>query len=419
MTVDSGYRDRSIERVIETLATELSALTIVGPRAIGKTTTVERRARTVIRLNVPAEAAAFEADPDAALLGLEEPVMLDEWQAVPGVLGAVARSVNDNPGPDRFFLTGSVRAKLENTLWPGTGRLQRLVMYPMTVRELQGLGSQKSFLDKVIDGDELTVPAVASNLRDYVELALTGGFPYPALTLQSTSAKATWFDSYVNDLLTHDIEQAADPDARGRDPVRLRRYVEAYALNSSGVLDHKKIYDAAGIRRETANAYEELLQRLFVIDKVDPWATNRLSRLVHQAKRYVVDPALMAHLLRIDSNGVMADGDILGRLLDTFVAAQLRPEIALSGHRPRLYHLRTEGGRHEVDLIVELGGDRVVGVEVKAAAAPDRADAKHLFWLRDELGDRFLRGVVLHTGPRVFELGERVLAVPISAIWTP
>ena len=69
---------------------------------------------------------------------------------------------------------------------------------------------------------------------------------------------------------------------------------------------------------------------------------------------------------------MISDGDMLGRMLDTFVVAQLRPETVVAESEPRLFHLRTEGGRHEVDLVVELGGQRIVGIEIKASAAPVR-----------------------------------------------
>src|SRR5665811_1156645 len=127
-------------------------------------------------------------------------------------------------------------------------------------------------------------------------------------------------------------------------------------------------------------------------------------------RRYIVDPALLAYLLRLDVQGVLRDGDLLGRMLDTFVVAQLRPEIAISTHRPRLHHLRTKEGRQEVDLLLELGGDRVIGIEVKASAAATGDDAKHLAWLRDELGERFLAGVVLYTGQTVYRLDEKIVA---------
>lgn len=114
----------------------------------------------------------------------------------------------------------------------------------------------------------------------------------------------------------------------------------------------------------------------------------------------------------------MRDNDLLGRLLDTFVAARLRAELAVCLGSPRLYHLRTEGGRQEIDLVIELAGHRVIGVEVKAAASVDGDDARHLAWLRDALGERFLCGLVLHAGPRVFQLADRITAAPISALWS-
>ena len=220
--------------------------------------------------------------------------------------------------------------------------------------------------------------------------------------------------SYVEDLLTHDVE--AVEEGR-RDPQRLRRYFEAYALASAGTADRKTIYDAAEVNKATAVAYESLLESLLVAEAVPAWRTNRLKRLVHQPKRYLVDPALIAAAMRTDVTGTMRDGNLLGRVIETFVAAQLRPELAVSASRPRLHHLRTAQGRHEVDLLCELAEGRLIGIEVKAGAAPAAADARHLAWLRDELGERFARGVVLHTGPRLYGLGEKIDAVPICALW--
>jgi hypothetical protein len=101
-------------------------------------------------------------------------------------------------------------------------------------------------------------------------------------------------------------------------------------------------------------------------------------------------------------------------MLETFVAAQLRPETTVAECEPRLYHLRTEAGRHEVDVVAELGAGRIIGIEIKATAAPTIEDAKHLRWLRTELGDRFVSGVVLHTGPRLYELADGSPNAPMS-----
>lgn len=410
------YVPRLLDSLLDSLVSQLPALMVNGARAAGKTTTLARRAATVVRLDVAAQAAAFRADADAALRGLDEPVVLDEWQAVPEVLGAVRRAVEADPSPNRFLLSGSLRADLDHDVWPATGRIVRVSMYPMTVRELTGATAGLPFFDKLAEGVELTVPRTTPDLRGYVELALRGGFPTPALHLTGVAHRA-WMDSYLENLLTRDIQAAAGSTTRPRDPTRLRRYFEAYALNSAGQAEHKTIYEHAGVNRMTALDYDDLLARIFVVEEIAAWESNRLKRLTKTPKRYVVEPALVAAALRLDIRGVMSDGDLLGRLLDTFVAAQLRPEAAISASRPRLHHVRTQSAREEVDLVAELGGARVIGIEVKAAAAPDSRDARHLRWLRDKLGDRFVTGVILHTGPRAWRIDDRIVAAPISSIW--
>lgn len=412
----ADYETRLIDLLLDDLLQELPALMLVGPRAAGKTTTLERRAATTIRLSVPAEAAAFRADADVALRGLPEPVLIDEWQEVPAVLGAVRRAVDEDSRPSRFLLTGSVRAELDVEVWPGTGRVIRVAMYPMTIREQLGRVDRLTLFDRLAAGVELALPPEVPDLRGYLELALTGGFPQPALLLTGERRRA-WYESYLRDLLTRDVEHLEQPRTRRRDPQRMRRYFEAYALNSAGLPGHRTIYDAAQVTRVTAMQYDELLADLFAVDEIPAWQSNRLKRLVQSPKRYVVEPALLAAALRLDVDGVLRDGSLLGRVLETFVAAQLRPDVTLSSCAPRLHHLRIAQGRREIDLIAELGGDRLVGIEVKADAAPDREAARHLEWLRDEIGDRFVGGVVFHTGPRSYRIGERVVAAPISAIW--
>lgn len=387
---------------------------LTGPRATGKTTTARRHAASVVRLDRPAEAAAFRADPDAALSAQPEPVLLDEWQAVPGVLGAVKRAVDEDPRPGRFLLTGSVRGDIDAETWPGTGRLVRMTMYGLAVREALRRPDGPAFLEKLAgaDLDAFTLPPEVPDLRGYVDLALRGGYPEPVLRLSDEAGQA-WLDGYLEQLLTRDAETLVGV----RDPARLRRYFQALALSTAGLAEHKTLYDAAGISRKTAIAYEQLLTNLFVLDAVPAWTTNRLTRLVRASKRYVVDPSLVATALGLDTLAVLRDGDLLGRMIDTFVVAQLRPELELARTRPFLYHLRERSGRHEVDLVAELAAGDVVALEVKATAAPNADDARHLAWLRDLLGERFLGGAVLHTGPRPFQLAERVLALPICTLW--
>lgn len=409
------YVKRLADHVLPRMMAALPAVLVVGPRATGKTTTARRYAKSLVRLDRPAEAAAFGADPDAALRAQTEPVLLDEWQSVPGVLGAVKRSVDDDPRPGRFLLTGSVRADLDAETWPGTGRVVRMPMYGLTKRESNGHNAGPAFVDRLAAGDidALKLPTVLPDLAGYVDVALSGGFP-EILIGTAKAARDLWLEGYLDQIVTRDATRTG-----GRDPARLRRYFEALALNSAGLAEQKTLYDAAGINRRTAEAYESLLVNLFILELAPAWWANRLSRLVKSPKRYLVDPSLIGAALRLDVSAVMRDGNLIGRILDTLVAAQLRPEAALSETRPRLYHLREKNGRRELDIVAELRADCVVAIEVKASAAPSIEDARHLVWLRDELGERFLAGAVLHTGPRSFALSQRIFALPIASIWGP
>lgn len=398
-------------RLSELLA-QLPAILVVGPRAAGKTTTAARHVRTVVRLDREAEAAAFRADADVALAVQPTPVLLDEWQAVPAVLGAVKRSVDADPSPGRFILTGSVRAELEGETWPGTGRLVRLRLYGVAMREVTRAKSAP-FIDRLASGrsEQLGLPAEVPDLRGYLDLLLRSGFPEALLRL-SGGAREAWLDGYLEQLLTRDAPQLGAV----RDPARVRRYFESIALSTAGMPDDRTLFTAAGIDHRTAKSYERLLTDLFAVDALPAWETNRLSRLVRSAKRYVVEPALVASVLRLDASAILRDGDLLGRMLDTFVVAQLRAELDVSSRRPRLHHLREKNGRREIDVLAEMGQD-VIGIEVKASASPRAQDADHLVYMRERLGSRFLAGALLHTGPASFSLSERIFALPICSIW--
>lgn len=129
--------------------------------------------------------------------------------------------------------------------------------------------------------------------------------------------------------------------------------------------------------------------------------------------------------------------DYCDRLADPVLAERLRrfSAVLLTGPRgcgktttamrqvaqvvrpPQLSHLRDKNGRHEVDLIADFGRKGVVAIEFKAKSAPSPSDAAHLNWLRGELGGEFLGGAVVHAGPSLYQLAERIIAVPLCAAW--
>ena len=401
--------------LVRMLAAHPAAL-VVGPRGSGKTSLARTQSAVMVRLDVPSEAALFAADPDVAIAAYpESPLLLDEWQEVPGVIGAVKRAVDAGAQPGRFLLTGSVGAQATEVSWPATGRVVTVHLGPMAQRELVGQGQGTGLLATLIAGDvpSRTWPE-APTLTGYIDLALRGGFPHPALRLDA-EACGTWYRSYVDEVARRDVRALLAK----ADPARVRRYLEAYALNSAGTPDDSTLFTAAGITRPTAMGYERALEGLFVIRALPQWGRNRLASLTKAPKRLFADAGLMAAAARLAPAQILRSGDHLGRTLETFVAAQLAAEAAGAFRDMTLAHVRTAGGRHEVDLVLDLGDGRVVAVEVKATSSPAPADARHLAWLRDAIGDDFVHGVVLHTGAASFPLGDRITALPICALWAP
>ena len=405
------YVPRLVDGILDEHLRELPAVMVIGPRACGKTTTAARLAKTVVRLDSD-DAAAFRSSADSALRERAEPVLLDEWQMVPEVLGAVKRAVDDSRRPGRFIMTGSARRGPSDHYWPGTGRVVMLRMDPLTVAEQQHR-TTIPLVDRVAARMPLTPPADETlDLRDYLQLAMRGGFPEPSLELSARTAR-TWLESYSDQIVQRD----ASAYGENPDPIRLRRYLEAYAINSAQAVAHNTLYQAAGINRKTAVAYDALLSDLAVVDELPAWSTNRLRRLSRVPKRYIVDSGLLAGVLRVGLEDVLRDSRLLGSMIDTFTVAQLRAQAVVSTSRYRLAHLREHDGRREVDVVAELGGGRIVGIEIKSAASVDRSDARHLLSLREVMDDRFAGGVVLHTGKDSFELAEGVTAAPISTLW--
>jgi predicted AAA+ superfamily ATPase len=97
------------------------------------------------------------------------------------------------------------------------------------------------------------------------------------------------------------------------------------------------------------------------------------------------------------------------------VLKELARQLTWAESRVDLYHYRTKDGV-EVDAILENRRGQVVGIEVKTASTVRAGDFKGLRYLADRLGDDFIAGIVVHTGPQTLPFGDRMPAMPVSAI---
>ena len=159
-----------------------------------------------------------------------------------------------------------------------------------------------------------------------------------------------------------------------------------------------------------------MLERVFLLEELPPWHNNRLSRLIKTPKLHFGDTGLACALLGLDAAALMVDRPFLGQLLETFVFQELRRQASWQDEPIAFYHFRDKDGIG-VDIVLEGGGQRVVGVEVKAAATVTAADFRGLHKLKAAAGKRFVTGVVLYDGEATAPFGEGLFAVPIRTLW--
>src|SRR4051812_36315482 len=140
----TGYSRRVIDDELDELLTGLSAISLDGPKGVGKTATAQVRAAATYRLDFPAELQVTRADPERLLRG-PEPILIDEWQQYPPSWDLVRRAVDDDSSPARFLLTGSASPTGVPT-HSGAARIVPLRMRPLALAE-RGISSSVSLAD--------------------------------------------------------------------------------------------------------------------------------------------------------------------------------------------------------------------------------------------------------------------------------
>jgi predicted AAA+ superfamily ATPase len=425
MSAPAPYQRRVVDGEIDEIIGSLPAIALEGPKGVGKTRTALERARTVHRLDYPAELAVARADPHRLLEGAA-PVLIDEWQRLPEVWDLVRRAVDDGAAPGRFLLTGSAVPDPPPT-HSGAGRIVSVRMRPLALSER--LGGTSVSLAELLDGMRTPVAGdTGAGLADYVEELLASGLP----GLRSLSGRPRRLQ------LEGDLERIVDrdiPDDAGvsiRNPAALRRWMTAYAAATSTTASLETIRDAASAGDETklsknaTKAYRDALARVWVLDEVPAWipSNNRLNELGQAPKHHLADPALAAQLLGVQASTLLAgqssgpavprDGTLLGALFESLATLSLR--VYAAHNEAKVKHLRTARGRQVIDLIVERADGSVVAVEVKLTRNVTGGDVKHLGWLEEKLGDRVLDRIVLTTGPQAYRREDGIAVIPLALL---
>ena len=399
-------------RLTEALA-DSPVVLIHGPRQCGKTTLArvvgERMGYAYVNFDDDVARGAAEADPAGFVADLPEHTILDEVQRVPALFAALKTAVDRKRVAGRFMLTGSANVllvpKLADSL---AGRMQILRLHPLAQCELARRAP--AFLDVLFRGGFKTrqTERLAGQLAERIA---AGGYP-AALARPTERRRATWYRDYLEALVQRDVRDLARISALDALP----RLLSLAAAQTARLLNVADLAAPFQLSRPTIRDYVTLLERVFLLETLPPWHSNRLSRLVKTPKLHLGDSGLACALLGVDAASLAADRPLLGQLLETFVFQELRRQASWRDEPIGFFHFRDKDGA-EVDIVLERGARELVGVEVKASATVTVADFRGMRKLREAAGKRFAAGVVLYDGEISASFGDGFFAVPLRALW--
>jgi predicted AAA+ superfamily ATPase len=412
MTILDFQPRHILPRLTEALA-DTPVVLIHGPRQSGKTTLARSVGDAVgyayLSFDDDVLRASAQNDPVGFVAGLADKVVLDEVQRVPGLFTSLKAAVDRDRRPGRFILTGSANVllvpKLADSL---AGRMEILRLYPLAQAELAG--KQSGFLDVLFDARFKPAPYQRLG-RELAERIVAGG--YPAALARSTPKRRTaWYRDYIDTLVQRDVRDLARISALDALP-RLLKLAAGQTARLINVADLSAPFQ---LSRPTIRDYVTLLERVFLLDELPSWHSNRLSRLIKTPKLHLGDTGLACALVGTDADALWKDRTLLGQLLETFVYQELRRQASWAEETVGFHHFRNKDGV-EVDMVLERTNQQIAGVEIKAASTVTAADFKGLRKLQEAAGENFSSGVVLYDGEVVAPFGNRLFAVPIRALW--
>jgi predicted AAA+ superfamily ATPase len=323
-----------------------------------------------------------ETKPSLLLKG-ENPRLIDEWQIAP-VLWDAVRSEVDKRGEDGLFiLTGSTSVDDSKIMHSGTGRIARIMMYPMSLFESKESNGTVS-LQKLFDNKAYNIDGAKSDLsvEQLIFAGCRGGWP---ASLNKKTDKASLFvaSSYLDNICESD---ASTVDGVSRDPKRMRAVLRSYARNISTLSGNQTIIkdisaNFGAISENTLYSYLNALNRLFVIDEVPAWspAIRSASAIRASNKREFIDPSIAAAALTISPEILMQDLNTFGYIFETLCIRDLKAYSDAYGGEVSYYR-----DRHglEADCVLRLNDGRYALIEFKLGSSQIEKGAEHLLTLQ-------------------------------------
>lgn len=367
MKSNATYLPRLIEKTITESMKTNGCIVVEGPKWCGKSTTSERFAQSVIKLQKPATYKQYKILADIGddnLLSGEKPLLFDEWQKIPELWDYIRNYIDEVSGKGLFILTGSAKPIEDKDRHSGIGRMKKITMRTMSLWESNESSGEVS-LEKLFNNDINVTGKNKYQLKDIAYIICRGGYP-SAVIEKNKDLALNYAKDYVNTLVSSDITSV---DEIKRNPKRARAILKSYARNVSTAAkmttilkDIEANVDTQDIR--TVNSYIDAFSKLFVIDETESWTPKLRSKTAIRttSTKYFVDPSIATAILDANPNDLMDDLNTFGLLFENLVLRDLK--IYTESFQGNIYNYRDKSGL-EADAVIHLNDGRWGLVEVK------------------------------------------------------
>lgn len=380
------YIKRVCDSELELKLEAFGAVHIVGPKWCGKTTTAKQYAKSYIEMQDPDKRDMYmetaKIKPSNLLIG-ENPRLIDEWQIAPNLWDAVRVSVDRRNEDGLYILTGSNSIDKTEIMHTGTGRIDTLSMYPMSLYE-SGESNGKVSLTELFNNPLALEDGCESDLSidNLIFAACRGGWP-SSIFKKSDKAKLLVAQSYFEGLCREDMSNV---DGVKRNETSSRLLLRSYARNISTIASNQSIINDINANTEMSEStfydYVNVLKKLYVIQDVEAWCPAIRSKSAIQAtnKREFVDPSLVVAALGVDPDYFNLDLKTFGFIFETLCIRDLKVYSAARDGKVSYY--RDRYGL-EADCVLHLRDGRYALIEFKLGSSDIEDGAKHLTELEE------------------------------------
>ena len=380
------YLPRVVDDILKERLEAIGAVLIAGPKWCGKTTTAEQQAKSVLKLQDPDKTKRYLATAEvkpSLLLNGDNPRLIDEWQMAPSLWDAVRNAVDERNEAGLFILTGSTTVDESSIMHSGTGRIARMVMYPMSLFESMESNGSIS-LAALFQNPRADIDGIASelSLERLVFAACRGGWP-SSLSRKTEQAMLFEARNYVANICSSD---ASTIDGVKRSPERVKAVLQSYARNISTLATNKTILDDVSsnyidISEPTLYSYLNALERLYVIEDVPAWRPSIRSATTIRSskKKEFVDPSIAVAAFGLSPEALRQDLNTFGFIFECLCIRDLRVYSSASGGYVSYY--RDRYGL-EADCVLHLANGQYALIEFKLGSRGIEEGASHLVELK-------------------------------------